>query len=121
MTPPIRVLIVDDNESVRRLLEVMLSLEDDIDVVGLAEDAASALRFAGHAKPDIVLDNQMPGRSGIDALPDLMATGVHAVIMHTAHATPADRATAIRLGAAIIAKGGNPDELVAAIRAAMKD
>ena len=119
MTPPIRVLIVDDDESVRRMLEVLLSMEDDIDVVGVAEDAAVGVTRAGEMTPDVVvLDNRMPGRSGIEALPDMLATGCGAVIMHTAHASAADQGTALRLGAALIAKGGSIDDLVTAIRGA---
>jgi DNA-binding NarL/FixJ family response regulator len=118
MSPPIRVLIVDDDESLLRMLHVILSLEEDIDVVGLAENAVSALALATAARPDVVvLDNQMPGRSGVDVLPDLIAAGVRSVIMHTAHATFADQETARRLGAAIIAKGADITGLLNAIRA----
>jgi DNA-binding NarL/FixJ family response regulator len=117
MTPPIRVLIVDDDDSVRRMLEMLLSMEDDIDVVGLAEDATAALTSAAATAPDvIVLDNRMPGRSGIEVLPDLLATGAVSVIMHTAHASAADQGTALRLGASVVEKGGNVDDLVVAIR-----
>ena len=118
MAPDIRVLIVDDNESLRRMLSTMLSFEDGIDVVGTAEDAEDALERIVETRPDvIILDNQMPGRSGVEALPEMLLLCSCTVIMHTAHASPADQATALRLGAAIIAKGGSLQDLVAAIRA----
>jgi DNA-binding NarL/FixJ family response regulator len=73
------------------------------------------------ASPDVViLDNQMPGRSGIEALPDLYAAGAAFVIMHTAHANQADRETAVRLGAAVIDKTGDIGLLIDAIRRAAR-
>lgn len=59
-----RVLIVDDDPSVRRLLRLMLEV-GDFDVVGEAEDGMQAIPQAVAHKPDfIVLDQQMPNRSG---------------------------------------------------------
>ena len=116
MANPIRVLVVDDNESMRDVIQAALAFEDDIEVVGCAEDATTAIDRTRETHPDvIVLDNQMPGRTGVEVLPDLLAM-CRAVVMHTAHATAADRETALRLGAAIIEKGCDLDVLVSAIR-----
>ena len=114
----IRVLIVDDDESLRVMLEAALSDEDDITVVGVTADAASALTRVANVTPDVVvLDNRMPGMSGIDVLSDLLAMGVRSVIVYTAHVSAADEETAERLGATVLAKG-NVDDLVRAIRRA---
>jgi two-component system nitrate/nitrite response regulator NarL len=66
------VLLVDDHEVVRAGLRVLLDAEEDIDVVGEASCAEEGIRQARRLGPDIVLlDNVMPGRKGVDAIPDI--------------------------------------------------
>jgi DNA-binding NarL/FixJ family response regulator len=66
----ISVLIVDDHALVRDGLSKILDLEDDIEVVATAPDAIAGIAAVKTYKPDIVLlDVQMPGQSGLDALP----------------------------------------------------
>src|SRR5262249_38322707 len=65
---PIRVLIVDDHALFRRGLEMVLTEEPDIELVGEASDGAEAVEKAGEALPDVVLmDIRMPKSSGIEA------------------------------------------------------
>lgn len=117
--PSIRVLVVDDNDSLRRLLEVVLGIEPDLAVIGMAENATEALERVAEMRPDVVvLDNHMPGRSGIELLPDLLDLGTCAVVMYTAHVSLAERETAARLGVELCAKDGEPKELLEAIRRA---
>jgi two-component system response regulator NreC len=72
----IRVLLVDDHAILRAGLRRVLEAEEDIEVVAEAESAERALFEALEAKPDVaVVDVVMPGKSGIEATPDL----VHAV------------------------------------------
>jgi two-component system, NarL family, response regulator NreC len=69
----IRVLVVDDHAILRAGLRRVLDAEDDIEVVGEAESAERAIFEALSAKPDVaVLDVVMPGKSGIDATPELL-------------------------------------------------
>ena len=71
---PIRILIVDDHAVVRSGLRRVLEAEPDLDVVGEASDAQRALFEALGTKPDIVLmDVVLPGKSGIEAIPELLA------------------------------------------------
>jgi DNA-binding NarL/FixJ family response regulator len=61
----IRILIVDDDDDLRRVLRVMLEAEEDFDVVGEAADGFEAVWDAGRTQPDVVvLDYRMPGRTG---------------------------------------------------------
>jgi DNA-binding NarL/FixJ family response regulator len=73
-SPPVRVLVIDDDRVVRELLRLHLDVQDGFTCVDEAEDAAQGLALAELIQPDvIILDAMMPGRSGIDAVPDLLA------------------------------------------------
>ena len=70
----IRVLLVDDHAILRAGLRRVLEAEDDIEVVGEAESGERAIFEALAEKPDvIVLDMVMPGASGLDVAPKLLA------------------------------------------------
>ncbi len=63
-----KVLICDDQAIVRDGLELLLKLERDIDVVGLAQDGVQAVEMAAQSHPDLVLmDLKMPGMTGVEA------------------------------------------------------
>lgn len=64
----IRVLLADDENLIRSALATMLSLEDDIEIVGQAESGEDAVTAAKEHSPDVaVLDLQMGGIDGIEA------------------------------------------------------
>src|SRR5947208_15878151 len=70
----IKILICDDHALVRSGLHRLLEAEAAFDVVGEAADAEQAVAGVGALTPDVLLlDIVMPGRSGIDAIPDLLA------------------------------------------------
>ncbi len=63
-----KVLICDDQALIRDGLEMLLKLDKDIDVVGLAQDGAEAVEKVAQHQPDLVLmDLKMPGMNGIEA------------------------------------------------------
>jgi DNA-binding NarL/FixJ family response regulator len=63
-----KVIICDDQAIVRDGLELLLKLEADIDVVGLAQDGEEAVDLAARTSPDLVLmDLKMPGMNGVEA------------------------------------------------------
>jgi DNA-binding NarL/FixJ family response regulator len=71
----IRVLIVDDQPLVRRGLALMLSLEEDIEVLGEAGDGVEAVDVAKRLRPDVVLmDLNMPRKSGVAATREITAS-----------------------------------------------
>ncbi|TVT46894.1 response regulator transcription factor [Amycolatopsis rhizosphaerae] len=65
---PIRLLIVDDQASVREALAVMLDLDPDITVVGTAQDGKEAVAAVDEHSPEVVLmDLHMPVMGGVEA------------------------------------------------------
>jgi DNA-binding NarL/FixJ family response regulator len=65
---PIRVVVADDQALFRRGLTVVLSVSEDIEVVGEASDGEEAVAKAQELTPDVVLmDVRMPRLSGIEA------------------------------------------------------
>lgn len=63
-----KVIICDDQAIVRDGLELLLKLEQDIDVVGLAQDGAETIEQVAKLSPDLVLmDLKMPGMNGVEA------------------------------------------------------
>ncbi len=68
MSNKIRVLVVDDFAEARNSVAKLLQFEDDIEMVGGAQDGPAALQMAKEVAPDIILmDINMPGMDGIRA------------------------------------------------------
>jgi DNA-binding NarL/FixJ family response regulator len=77
-----RVIICDDQAIVRDGLELLLKLEKDIEVVGLAQDGAEAIELAALKSPDLVLmDLKMPGINGVEATRRICATSPQVKIL----------------------------------------
>ncbi|HUK45292.1 MAG TPA: response regulator transcription factor [Gaiellaceae bacterium] len=69
---PVRVLVCDDHALVRSGLRRLLETEPGVEVVGEAADGDEAVAGVREERPDVLLlDVVLPGRSGIDILPDL--------------------------------------------------
>jgi two-component system response regulator DesR len=63
----IRIIIAEDQRMLRGALGALLDLEDDIEVVGQAENGEEALKLIGKLQPDIsIMDIEMPIQSGLD-------------------------------------------------------
>ncbi|MEV3871996.1 response regulator transcription factor [Streptomyces sp. NPDC049906] len=75
----IRTVVADDQAVVRTGFVNLLSTQDDIEVVGEAEDGAQAVRVVAATRPDLVLlDIRMPRLSGIEAARQILADPVDA-------------------------------------------
>ncbi|HNB51308.1 MAG TPA: response regulator transcription factor [Anaerolineales bacterium] len=70
----LRILIADDTAETRRTLRIMLSLDEKLEVVAVAENGLQAVELADLQKPDIALvDINMPGLNGIEAIKRMLA------------------------------------------------
>ena len=70
----IRVMLVDDQNLVRKGVRSLLELSEEIEVIGEAPDGIEAIRTIPEIRPDVVLlDMRMPGKSGLDVLKQLSA------------------------------------------------
>ena len=118
MTPPVRVLLVDDQQLVRSGFRMILSVEDDVEVVGEAADGAQAVEQARATRPDVVLmDVQMPGTDGIAATRQVVAEDLGKVVILTTFDRDDYLFDALEAGASgFLLKNSDPDALVDAVR-----
>ena len=116
--PPVRIVLVEDNEVFRDALELLLGMREDVAVVASVGDGAAAVEAAKEYRPDVVLmDYRMPGLDGIQATALVLeqVPGV-AVVALTASADAAEREALVEAGAvACLMKDQELEEIVAAI------
>lgn len=82
MSSKTKVVIVDDAALIRRVFAKILEEDDELEVVGVAHDAPSAMKKIKELKPDVlVLDIVMPGMDGLSFLERLMKSRPMPVVM----------------------------------------
>jgi DNA-binding NarL/FixJ family response regulator len=116
---PIRILLVEDQTLMRQGLRTILSLEPGMQVVGEAADGESGIRQALDLRPDLILmDVQMPGMSGIEAIAAICAVWPEArIIILTTFGRDEYVFQGIRAGAVgYLLKDAPADDLVQTIR-----
>ncbi|MBW3621195.1 MAG: response regulator [Actinobacteria bacterium] len=118
MTPPFRVVLVDDASDLRLLIGRLLERDGRFEVVGQAADGAEGIRAVGEHRPDLcLLDLSMPVMDGLEALPRILeqCPGTKVVILSGLDARQMER-TALDLGAAgYLEKGRAFDRLADAL------
>jgi DNA-binding NarL/FixJ family response regulator len=116
----IKVLLVDDQAMVRAGIHMILEAENDIHVVGEAEDGAKAVVCAHKLKPDVVLmDIQMPLLNGLEATRQITQTPGNScrILVLTTFERDDYVFEALRAGASgFILKNAPPEDLIAAVR-----
>ncbi|GAB2624059.1 response regulator transcription factor [Kocuria himachalensis] len=115
----IRVLLADDHALVRSGFAMVLSVEDDIEVVAQASDGAEAVAAARDGAVDVaLLDVQMPVMDGIEATRRIVGTGCAKVVIVTTFDREDYLFDALAAGASgFLLKNADPDDLVEAVRA----
>jgi DNA-binding NarL/FixJ family response regulator len=117
----IRVLIADDQQLLRSGFRAILDSEDDIEVVGEADDGVQAVQLAADLAPDVVLmDIRMPHLDGLAATEQIVARpGAPRVVVLTTFDLNEYVYRALRSGASgFLLKDAPASRLVAAVRAA---
>jgi DNA-binding NarL/FixJ family response regulator len=116
---PIRILLVEDQTLMRQGLKTILNLEPGMNVVGEAADGEPGIHQALALHPDVILmDIQMPGISGIEAIAAICAVWPEArIIILTTFGRDEYVFQGIRAGAVgFLLKDAPADELVQTIR-----
>lgn len=119
MSNPLKVLLVDDQAMMRAGFAMILSVEDDIEVVGQAADGAEAIELVAALEPDVVLmDVQMPVMDGIAATERIVVDSNAKVIIVTTFDRDDYLFDGLRAGAAgFLLKNADPAVLIDAVRA----
>ncbi|TRV76471.1 response regulator transcription factor [Streptomyces sp. 130] len=115
----ITVFLLDDHEVVRRGVHELLSMEDDIEVVGEAGTAADALARIPAVRPDVaVLDVRLPDGSGVEVCREIRSQDDSVnCLMLTSYADDEALFDAIMAGAAgYVLKAIRGNELLTAVR-----
>jgi DNA-binding NarL/FixJ family response regulator len=117
----IRVLLVDDQAMVRAGFRMILNTEQDIEVVGEAEDGLQAISNVRKLQPDVVLmDIQMPVMNGLEATRQLLGSkneGRTKILILTTFERDEYIFEALRLGASgFLIKNASPEDLISAVR-----
>jgi DNA-binding NarL/FixJ family response regulator len=117
----IRLLLVDDQMSVRHSLRMRLGLEPDLQVVGEASTGREALSLVQRLAPDVVLmDVAMPDLDGLEATEELRTRCPTSAVVILSIADDAQTQARARAAGAVafVAKSGATEKLLSAIRLA---
>ncbi len=117
----IRIMIVDDNFSVRSALEALMLLYDDVQIVGMAENGQEATQLCAELQPDVVLmDMLMPVMDGLTASAIIRQSWPQVRIIALSNRYDYEYAEqALQVGIdRCLSKSVGSDEIVGAIRAA---
>jgi two-component system response regulator EvgA len=119
MPDRIRVLVCDDVAMLRELIRYELEEDDDVVVIGEADNGLDSVRLVEELHPDVViLDLAMPGIDGLEAITRMRAVAdPPAILVHSGFDAATMRDRVLALGAArYLEKGGNLHEVRQAVR-----
>ena len=116
----IRIVIAEDQRMLLGALGSLLSLEDDMEVVGKASNGEEAVTLANELKPDVcIMDIEMPGKTGLEAAEELKGLGCKVIIL-TTFARSGYFQRALKAGVSgYLLKDSPSEELASSIRSVM--
>jgi DNA-binding NarL/FixJ family response regulator len=124
MADRIRVLVCDDVDMLRELIRYELEEDDDVVVVGEADNGLDGVRLVEELEPDVVvLDLAMPGIDGLEAITLMLGVDEPpAILVHSGFDAASMRERVLALGATrYLEKGGNLQEVRLAVRELVED
>jgi two-component system, NarL family, response regulator DesR len=116
----IRIVIAEDQRMLLGALGSLLSLEDDMEVVGKASNGEEAVSLAKNLHPDVcIMDIEMPGKTGLEAAEELKGLGCKVIIL-TTFARSGYFQRALKAGVSgYLLKDSPSEELASSIRSVM--
>jgi two-component system, NarL family, response regulator DesR len=114
------VVLADDEVLLRKAMAALLPMEGDITVLAEAEDGDTAVRATLRHRPDVlVIDLEMPGMDGLDAVAQIRRTlPAQVILMLTRHARPGVLRKALKLGVqGFVTKAAEPAHIATVIAA----
>ena len=119
-----RILIAEDHTLFRQGLKALLSLEEDLEVVGEAADGHHAIERAQELKPDLILlDISMPRVDGMSAIKEIKRACPEAkILILTVHKTEEHVLETLKSGASgYLLKDASHEEFLLAMRSVLQD
>ncbi|MFE9626871.1 response regulator [Streptomyces sp. NPDC006527] len=117
VSPPVRVVVADDNPVVRAGLTALLSSHEDVMVVAEAADGREAHEAALQHRPDVVLlDVRMPGVDGLAALPHLVRIAPVLMLTYSGESEIVEEAVRRGAGGYLVHGEFTVEELLTAVR-----
>jgi DNA-binding NarL/FixJ family response regulator len=123
VSDPIRVVLVEDNDTFRETLQLLFGMRNEIQVVGSVATGDEAARLCVELAPDVVLmDYRMPGMNGAEATRSVLAAAPDTrVVCLTASVTTTEIEELLAAGAvACLSKDQDFDRIVAAVEDAAR-
>jgi len=115
------VVLVEDNETFRQTLELLLGLRGDIDVIGAVATGSEAIALSARLRPDVVLmDYRMPGIDGAEATAGVLAASPRSRVVCLTASVSGDEIGRLRAAGAVacLTKDVELDAIIGAIHAA---
>lgn len=115
------LVLVEDHATLRRFLREMFNEDPNLDVIGEADSAETALEVLVSLRPDLVtVDLSLPGMSGLDLVKTLKKTRPELrCLVVTGHTDPIYEKSAAKAGAVGFVIKDDPDEVLAAVHKAV--
>ena len=118
---PVRVVLVEDNDTFRETLELLFGLREEIEIVASAASGDEAPALCGELRPDVVvMDYRMPGLNGAEATRAVLRACPTAAVVCLSASVTAEEVDEVRAAGAVavVTKDEDFDRLVQVVREA---